>query len=118
MTAVLDLPMRDGNKEDGSLSHVGFESFGSSYEGWKLVFISFPYGLGYSFGSSYEGWKLRTSSLKASPSYVLDLPMRDGNAPITFFFISIDIVLDLPMRDGNTFVRRPSSTSIMFWIFL
>ena len=71
--------MRDGNREAAALRRLEVRRFGSTYEGWKRNNNPRNRWTRSRFGSTYEGWKLVFQLPEFKFSYVLDLPMRDGN---------------------------------------
>ena len=74
-----------------------------TYEEWK-PYAAAKYGkCSIRSYPTYEEWKLCSPSTSPSTSYVLILPMRNGNMPPSIYQARLDMVLILPMRNGNQY---------------
>jgi len=108
---VLTVPMRNGNSVGWRWFLCSSHRSYRTYEEWKLLIRSHIPRLLPQFLSYLWGMETSRGEERKMDSYVLTVPMRNGNFPIDIGWnLGTFSVLTAPMRNGNFRRRRRCKT--------
>ena len=80
--------------------------------------LQWQFGADDSSYRTYEEWKQETERQRAIASFVLTVPMRNGNCKDDCGTEGLCLVLTVPMRNGNLVNNDKSKIPILFLPYL